>query len=358
MSNLSFDTAISINECAKLISAIGATNTIVIQSEPGCGKTSILKMLQEEHGDKYHYVYVDCPVTDTADVGMRIPNHATGKLEYYLSSLFPMDGKPLMIMLDEFMKSPKMMQVMWTRLMLERMVGDHPLPDGSTVFATSNNESDGLGDTMLAHAANRVVRVKMRKANVPEWTTWAGENGIHPLIRAWVTMNPRALASYSDGGQEENPFILRPGKAGPLSFVSLRSLAKSDPIIRNKDVLGPVVTKAALAGTIGAAAAESMAAFLSMEKELFSVRTVIKDPEGTPVPEKLAALFMMMFNAVDVIETQDELSDFMRYVNRIPSSEVQAVFFTMLLQTKRTVRIAKNNEQIKAWAAKNFDLMG
>jgi hypothetical protein len=30
-----------------------------------------------------------------------------------------------------------------TRLMLERSVGDKPLPSGSIVFSTSNNTSDG-----------------------------------------------------------------------------------------------------------------------------------------------------------------------------------------------------------------------
>ena len=47
----------------------------------------------------------------------------------------------------------------------------------------------------------------------------------------------------------------------------------------------------------------------------------------------------------------------MRFVNRVRSSEVQAVFFTMLLQSKRTARIAKNNQQVMEWAKTNFELM-
>jgi cellulose biosynthesis protein BcsQ len=55
---------VTIDELRKLIPTIGKELTPVIQSEPGCGKTSILKMLEEDLGDKYDYIYVDCPVKD------------------------------------------------------------------------------------------------------------------------------------------------------------------------------------------------------------------------------------------------------------------------------------------------------
>jgi hypothetical protein len=94
-----------------------------------------------------------------------------------------------------------------------------------------------------------------------------------------------------------------------------------------------------------------------LERELVSVKQVLADPEGVAIPEKPAALFMMMFNAIDTLETQDDLSKFMKFVNRLKSSEVQAVFFTMLLQNKRTMRIARGNDQVSAWAKTNFELL-
>ena len=105
-----------------------------------------------------------------------------------------------------------------------------------------------------------------------------------------------------------------------LSFVTGRSLAKCDPIVRNRQVLGDALTQASLAGTIGAAAAELMSAFLSLANELVSVDKVIADPDNVRMPEKTAALFMMMFNAIDTIQTQDELAAFMRSltVYRVP----------------------------------------
>jgi hypothetical protein len=364
---------VTINELRKAIPIYGKDLTVVVQSEPGCGKSSLLAMIAEDNGDvwrsphddgsdkikddMYDYVYVDCPCKDVMDLGSYIPVHATKKLEFYFSDLFKLDSpKPKVIMLDEVMKAPKMLQVMFTRLMLERMVSDKPLPKGSILLATSNNQRDGLGDSMLAHAGNRVMIVSMKKPDHKAWGLWATENKIARSIRAWVAMNPQCLASYLDGGQENNPYIFNPDKPA-LSFCSPRSLAKCDVIVRNASRVGHNMTKAALAGTIGQSAAEMMAAFITLENEVISTMDVVSDPMGVAVPEKPAALFMMMFSAIDDLETQDDLTAFMKFVKRAKHAEMQDIFFTLLFNNKRTMPIAKNNSEIKDWAIKNLELL-
>lgn len=354
---IEFNNPISLNEARTAIRELGTTNTAVIKGEPGCGKSTLLKMLEEDLGDSYDYIYVDCPVKDVGDTAMSVPDHERTRLTQVVSDLFMLDSpKPKVIMLDEFMKTPKLLQVMWTRLMLERMVGDHALPEGSIVFATSNNSSDGVGDSMLAHAGNRVTIYNMRKPNATEWNAWATDNDIAVEIRACVAMNPRMLASYLDGGQDDNPFIFNPARK-MLSFVTPRSLAKCNSAVRKRDRLGANLTQASLAGTIGAAAAELMSAMISLSGELVSVKNVIADPDIVRMPEKPAALFMMMFNAIDTIQTQDELAAFMKFVNRINSAEVQSVFFTMALQSNKISKLAVKNVQIKDWAKLNYELM-
>ena len=358
MSKINLVETVSISELRKTIPIIGKTLTPVIVSEPGVGKTSLLKMMEEDLGDKYDYIYVDCPVKDMSDIGMVIPNHETRTLEYYVASLFKMDSnKPKVICLDELMKAPKLLQVIFTRMMLERMVGDVPLPEGSIIFATSNNSSDGVGDSMLAHAGNRVCIMKMAKPTVKEWLLWATENAVHRSIRSFVSSTPSCMNSYLTGDQDENTYIFNPKKP-QMSFVSPRSLAKSSVIVANKDALGENATMVALAGTIGLSAAKQMSAFLSLESQLPDFKDIIKSPESIDVPKDMASLLMVMFQAVDVVETQDELGKFMKFVKRVASDEVQAIFFTMVMRAKRTVRIARNNEEIKSWAVANHELFG
>lgn len=361
--------SMDIDELRRFIPAVSKDLSVIVQSEPGCGKTSLLAMIAADHGDqwrkvgdnfptdKYDYIYVDCPCKDMQDVGMTIPNHATKQLEYYVASLFMLDSpKPKVILLDEFMKSPKLLQIVFTRLMLERCAGDRPLTEGSMVFGTSNNASDGVGDTMLAHAGNRVCIVEMEKPKSKKWLKWASENGISRSIRAWVSMYPRALASYRDGGQEDNPYIFNPSKP-QLSFCSPRSLAKADVIVKAGDIIGENALACGLAGTIGKAAAGDMATFISIEKSVVSLETVLKNPKTVPVPNEIAAQMILMFNAVDEIDNQDDLSLFMEFVERIESDEVQSIFFSMCCTFPRMLKIAKNNERVKNWAKDNYYLL-
>jgi hypothetical protein len=374
MSKINLIPRVTLKELRVLIPLIAAQDendeyiTPIIQSEPGCGKTSLLKMIAEDNGDKwrkpgdkypddkYDYIYVDCPVKDMSDIGMVIPNHDTKTLEYYVASLFCLDSpKPKVILLDEFMKAPKLLQVIFTRLMLERMVGDNPLTHGSVVFGTSNNQGDGVGDTMLAHAGNRVCIIEMQKPDVPTWLEYATTKGISRIIRAFVAMHPKVLRSYRDDGQEDNEYIFHPTKP-VLSFCSPRSLEKANVIIKNMGKFSEGVLTAALAGTIGASAAKQMETFISMEKSVTDVKDILKDPKNIHVPKEIAAQLMIMFQALDVVTTQDELSSFMHFVNRIESEEVQSIFFSLVLSNSRTVRIAKNNEEVKAWAKNNHQL--
>ena len=363
MSKVNFRTTLSIDETKNLIRLTGHEITTIVISEPGVGKSSILKMLEEEMGtDEYDFIYVDCPVKDMMDIAASIPNHNTKALEYYVSSLFKLgNGKKKVIMLDEFMKAPKLLQVIFTRLMLERTVGDIPLPDGSYVFGTSNNVSDGVGDAMLDHAGNRVCKIEMRKATADEYNVWGSK--VDPKtelprvarpLRAWAAMNPKAFASYLDGDQEDNPYIFHPTKRGK-QFVSPRSLTKASVFVYRKDELGENALTAALAGTVGEAAAKSIAAFVALESRLIRTADVIRDPSGVKVPDDVSALVMMMLEAVDTLKAQDDLDKYMKFVNRIPQAEVQAVFFTLMMRTKP--KLARYNQEITKWAVDNHYIM-
>jgi hypothetical protein len=114
----------------------------------------------------------------------------------------------------------------------------------------------------------------------------------------------------------------------------------------------------ALAGTVGVSAAKQMSAFLSLESQLPDFKDIIKSPDGIDVPKDMAALLMLMFQAIDVVETQDELAKFMTFTKRVASDEVQAIFFTMLMRAKRTVKLARNNDEVKDWALNNHELFG
>ena len=128
------------DEAKEAIKLLGAGNkelklepvTVLIMSEPGVGKTAILQDMREEMGeDEYDFIYVDGPNKEMMDLAATIPNHETKSLEHYVAGLFKINnGKKKIIMIDEALKVPKLMQPIYTRLYLERTIGDEQLPDG------------------------------------------------------------------------------------------------------------------------------------------------------------------------------------------------------------------------------------
>lgn len=350
---------VSIQETARLIAMVGYKNTIIVEGEPGTGKTSIQFMLQEILGEGYEYIYVDCPLKDMGDVAMAIPVHDTKQLEAYVARLFNLtDPRPKCIMLDELFKCDKMMKKVWTRLIQERYVGDLPLTNHSIVWGTSNNASDGVGDMLEGHIGNRITRIKMKKPDHKEWGVWASNNGISSLTRAWVALNPSCMNSYTELTVQElndNPFIFNPKKSNS-TFVSPRSLAKNDLYVKAKDKLGEKLVMAAMAGTIGLAAAEAMNSFFLIEKDLVPIRQIINNPKKTPIPESTGALLMIIFNAIDEIVTQDDLSAFMEFITRLPSIELQSIFYVSCCQSKKTLHLAKNNKSLSEFMVSNFFL--
>ena len=64
-------------------------------------------------------------------------------------------------------------------------------------------------------------------------------------------------------------------------------------------------------------------------------------------------------NKIDIqfkIDTQENLTKCMTYMNRLESSEMQALFFTMLMKNSKTRKIASNNKVISQWCVDNHEL--
>lgn len=361
--------SVNLEGAARLIEMTGQNVTYVVMSTPGTGKTSLLKELAKRNGDqwrkpgdhfsddKQEYVYIDGGTLRENDLFMYMPNRESKTIEQYLTGLINFkDPRPKVVMVDECLKLPKILKPLITRLFLERYCGDTPLPLGSTVFGTANNVSDGVGDLIEAHVGNRIGLLRLRPPNAKEWNVWASDNGISALTRAWCAMNPSAFACYMFDDVSNNPLVYNP-RLTNVSFTSPRSLEKNDNVVKLYDVLGPDVARAAMAGIVGQAAAESMSALFSMNAGLLEPAEIFKDPEGVPVPDKVAALFMTMFNLVDAIETQDDMTSAMRFIKRAGSgNELQSIFVSMVYAPKLH-KIAKNNPAVSEFVKAHPELL-
>lgn len=305
----------TIKQIAKLIALTGTTNTVFVQGEPGIGKSSILKALEARLGDKYQYIYIDCPLMDLPKIGL--PYVKDGVTHDAPGAIWGLgDKRPKIIMLDEVSKAANAYKPMFTRLMLERSVGDKPLPHGSIVFATGNNASDGVGDTMQGHINNRITHVPMTKPSAEEWIEWAHENAVNEIIVSGVHQFPHVMMSYMDDTNGDNPYIFNP-KKNRGAFASPRSLYKAGHICDQRTELGMDLTLSALEGTVGVSFARDLVAYMSVADSVPKWGDIEKKPDTLDMPDSPAAQLLLVFGSVQRLN-KDTAESLSKYFMRFP----------------------------------------
>ncbi len=354
MAEIQFGKAITLKQAANLIKTNPGTR-FMLRGEPGIGKSSLLESIADGLG--YDYAYIDVPNMDLGDIAMPVIDHDTKTTRYYPNARFKVhEGKPVVIMLDEFTKGADPVKNM-LHPMLEKAnprLGDISINKDSIVFLTGNLTTDGVGDSLKAHSLNRVVSVTISKPTSEQWLEWAVNNDIEPEVCAWVNQFPHALASYTDPAQGDNPYIYNPRKP-QTAFVSPRSLATASNIVRTRKHNDPDAVIAALSGAVGEAAARDMQAYIEFADQLPTWEEQVKHPDTTKVPTSPGACAITVFGAITRVD-KATITPFMKYLERF-DAEWQAVFAINIAKTPTKQAIAFSCKAFADWVAKNQDLL-
>src|SRR5207253_6244885 len=92
--------------------------------------------------------------------------------------LLPEKPEPFCLFLDELPACTPDVQKAFYSLLLERRLGEYPLPAGTWVVAAGNRAEDrALVRTISSALINRVLILHIR-IDVPEWVAWARANGV------------------------------------------------------------------------------------------------------------------------------------------------------------------------------------
>lgn len=367
--SIKFGSSVSLNEFANMIATVGSDVTVIGQGEPGIGKSSMLKVLAKRFPE-YELAYIDCTLLDLGDFALPYTETIEGngmKAGLKVTKFAPnarfkfQSGKPVIVMLDEIGKAMKAVKNVLLTLMLEKRIGDVNLPEGSIVFGTTNLATDGVGDSLEAHARNRVCFVTVRKPHAgfggdgsidsDSWGAWALDNDIAPEVIAWVKQFPQALESYTDQAQRDNPYIFNPTRAGQTAFVTPRSLEKASNIAKKRNQLGESVTITALAGTIGESAARDMQAFFTVVDKLPTWEAIMESPNSAKVPEDAVAKCILVFSAISRVD-KDTLPKWLKYADRI-DKELQALFARSIVKSASKQAMAVSNKDFVKWATDN-----
>ena len=354
MSEVKFGKTITLKQAANLIRSNPETR-FLLRGEPGIGKSSLLENIAGDLG--YDHAYIDVPNLDLGDIAMPVIDHDTKTTRYYPNARFKLhENKPIVIMLDEYTKGADPVKNM-LHPMFEKAnprLGDIALHKQNIVFLTGNLTTDGVGDSLKAHSLNRLVSVTISKPDAEQWIEWAINKGIEPEVIAWVNRFPHVLASYTDGGQNDNPYIYNPKKP-QTAFVSPRSLETASNIVRTRKENDTDSVIAALTGAIGESGARDMQAYIEFSDQLPTWEATIASPKTTKVPTSPGACAIVVFGAIARMD-KASITPFMEYLERF-DAEWQAVFAINIAKTPSKQAIAFSCKAFADWVAKNQDLL-
>jgi hypothetical protein len=189
--------------------------------------------------------------------------------------LLPEKPEPFCLFLDELPACGPDVQKAFYSLLLERRLGEHPLPKGTWVVAAGNRVVDRALVRPLSSALTNRVFILHVRVDVKEWLAWANSHGVRSEVVSFITFMPETL--------------MRPVPAEPIPFSTPRSwaaLSKALDTVERAGVLD-AATRRALA--FGLVSAEDAAIFCAMAEEAINGLLPLEDylarPELLPAEE-------------------------------------------------------------------------
>ena len=355
---------LSTQQVLNLIATVGHKRTVIVEGENGIGKTALFHQLKRMPQFANHIAVdpIDCTQLSDGSVWMpdldrengvsrELPNERFGVSKFNQRGIN--GAKPIMVFLDELAKSPQFIKNVLAPIVYEQRVGNYHFVEGSVVVAATNLAIEGLGDSIQAHLRNRLVFVKMRKPTSDEWVKWATDNGVNPMVIAFVSNEPRVMQSFMDyekGGMfegkdlsKDNGFIFNP-KSMQLAYATPRSLvAASDILDAGLGVLDDDTLEAALVGTVGATTAQALSSFIRFGREICEYSRVIKSPDTAPLSDNPTAQLIQVFQFVTRVADRTEAEAIVKYVWRM-RAEMQSIFCNTVATSQRVAMFATINE--------------
>lgn len=201
--------AVTLSQAKELIRCLADTESVLLLSPPGVGKSEAVRQAATEAGLALRSLLgTQIAPEDVSGVPKLVGDRAVFCPPRVL---LPDDDRPFCLFLDELPAAPPDVQKAFYSLLLERRLGEYRLPKGTWVVAAGNRSEDrALVRTMSSALVNRVFVLPVR-VDLDEWLAWAERNGVRPEVRSFVRYVPQALQ--------------RPVPADPVPFSTPRAWA-------------------------------------------------------------------------------------------------------------------------------------
>jgi hypothetical protein len=295
----------------------------MIESSPAMGKSAVMALIAKD----YHLKLIDHRVSTSLPEDVNgLPNFQNGKATFSPFDIFPTVTDEIpegyqgwFLFLDEFNSGNKTVLAAYYKVLLDRMVGQHPLHPNLVMACAGNLASDRAIVNQLGTALqSRLVWLQMELEINEFLEDVAFAQNWDPRIISYLSWKGKsALHDFRPDHQEK-------------TFCAPRTWEFMNKLIKNEEV---VEEDAALyAGTITSGVAVDFIQFTKVFNELTRIEQVVKDPEGARIGKDSPTKFANMTHLIQHVD-DDSFEKVATYVNR-HGAEHRTLFFRGLMVQK------------------------
>lgn len=187
--------------------------SVMLWGPPGVGKSQAVrqmaKEIEQETGKRACVTDVRLLLFNPIDLRGIPTANADKTLAVWLKpQIFQMDESSDVVnilFLDEISAAPQSVQAAAYQITLDRVVGEHKLPENCIVIAAGNRTTDkSVAFKMPKALANRLMHLEV-EVNFDAWKEWAIASGINPRVVGFLAFRQDALMNF-DAAVEDLAF--------------------------------------------------------------------------------------------------------------------------------------------------------
>ncbi len=309
---------------------------VFIWGAPGIGKSSIVKKIANDKD--LEFIDLRLSLLDPTDLkGIPFFNAETKEGVWAKPSFLPsLEGSKGILFLDEINTAPPAVQASAYQLILDRRVGEYELPEGWSIVAAGNRETDrGVVYKMPPPLANRFVHFEM-EVNFNDWKNWAYAVKIESSIIAYLAYDKSMLFTFDPRSNEK-------------SFATPRSWEYVDSII--KSGIESELILDSISGAVGRESAIGYLSFKKVMKDLPDLNNIL-DGSLTTLEEEdskvMMALAIGLVNALLENSNDEAIDNVLKFSLQLPGE-----FSIMLVKDMQQNNIdVESSSQWGEWVRK------
>ena len=290
--------------------------SVMMWGPPGVGKSQavrqIAKIIERETNKDVSITDVRLLLFNPIDLRGIPTANADKTLAIWLKpQIFQMDenkDKINILFLDEISAAPQSVQAAAYQITLDRVVGEHKLPDNCIVIAAGNRVTDkSVSFKMPKALANRLLHIEI-EGSYESWNEWAIKSGINEKVVGYLASHPDRLFGFDPARDD-------------LAFATPRSWEMVSNILNNID--GDVKKMYPLiAGLIGVGIAIEFMAWIKVfdtVPNMIDVFSGVASVKPTSMDSLYATVSSMSTYARGVMYDKDKIGHSLSYAESFPS---------------------------------------